>query len=306
MKSDFLKPANLLNVIKSYFFISLGVFIFTIAWKAFVIPYHITGGGAAGVGTILYYLTGGVIPVGTTIFAINAVLVIVGIRILGNAFGAKTIYAIILLSIMFDVINEPQYITRHFNESDKLICAIIAGILSGVGVNLILKQGGSAGGTDIVVLIVSKYRNITPGKVYLYADLIIIGSSFFVEHDLRTIVYGYVMMAVFSYTVDLLLTGEKQSVQLLVFSPLYNEIADKVVHEHRRGVTAFHATGWYSKEERRVLVIVVRKYELNSILQIIKSMDPDAFISVASVIGVYGKGFDLIKTKTKAKSKKLI
>jgi uncharacterized membrane-anchored protein YitT (DUF2179 family) len=292
---------SILKTVKAYIFISVGIFIYAFAWKAFLIPNEITGGGVAGVATILYFVSGTKISTGITILIINAILLAIAFRIMGKGFGAKTVYGVVFLSIMFSFLKSPEFISGQFNESDKLICAIIGGILSGTGVVLAFRQGGSTGGTDIVAMILNKFYNTTPGKVFLYCDMIIIGLSYFINHDIRTIIYGYVMMGVFSYTVDLLLSGNKQSVQILIFSRKYEEIADSVVLLKKRGVTALDATGWYTKEPTKVLIVLVRKHELNDVYRIIKSVDPDALISVANVMGVFGKGFDIIKTSKKKK-----
>jgi uncharacterized membrane-anchored protein YitT (DUF2179 family) len=290
-----------LKTIKAYIIISIGIFIYAFAWKAFLIPNEITGGGVAGFATVLYFVSGTKISAGISILVINAILLTIAFYIMGKGFGAKTIYGVVFLSFLFSFLKSPEFISSQFNESDKLICAIIGGILSGVGVVLALRQGGSTGGTDIVVVILNKYYNITPGKIFLYCDMIIIGLSYFINHDIRTIIYGYVMMGVFSYTVDLLLSGNKQSVQILIFSRKYKEIADSVVFLKKRGVTTLDATGWYTQEATKVLIVLVRKHELNDIYRIIKSIDPDALISVANVMGVFGKGFDIIKTSKKKK-----
>ena len=292
---------SVLNIIKSYLIITIGIFIYAFAWKAFLIPNQITGGGAAGVATVVYFLSGETISTGLTILILNIVLLAIAFKTLGKAFGAKTIYGILLMSFFFSFLKEPAFISDQFNDSDKLICAIIGGILSGIGIVMTFMQGGSAGGTDIVAMVINKYRDVTPGKVYLYADLIIIGSSYFINKDIRTIIYGYVMMGVFSYTVDLLLSGNKQSVQILVFSRKYQQIANSIIEQKRRGVTALDATGWYTQEHSKVLVVLVRKHELSDIYRIIKAEDPEALISVANVMGVFGKGFDAIKTTKKKK-----
>lgn len=289
------------KILRTYFIISIGLFIYVFAWKAFLIPNEIVGGGATGLATVLYYLSGKLIPVQYGFFAINVVLVIIGFKILGKSFGAKTIFGILYTFTMLAVLPEPEILTKSFVESDKLLCAIIGGIVSGAGIAISFSQGGSAGGTDIVAWIVNKYRDVSPGKIFLYSDLVIIGSSFFISWDFRTVVYGYVVMAVFSYSVDILLSGTKQSVQIFIFSAKYDEIATKINRDLHRGVTALHATGWYSQEDRRVLVIMARKYELSTLYQIIKGVDDEAFISVGSVMGVFGRGFDPLKTKVKIK-----
>ncbi|MDR3226721.1 MAG: YitT family protein [Prevotellaceae bacterium] len=283
--------------IRSYTGITFGLFLYVLAWVAFLIPNGIVGGGATGMATVIYYLSGQIIPVSYSFFIMNAILLVIGFYILGNSFGIKTIYGIAFTFVMLAVLPEPKFITESFQESDKLICAIIGGIISGFGIAITFQNGGSAGGTDIVAMIMNKYRNISPGKVFLYADLIIIGSSFFINWDFRTIVYGYVTMAVFSYSVDLLLSGSKQSVQIIIISEKYQEIADKINDEAHRGVTALNSLGWYTKTENKVLLVIVRKRDMKQIHQIINSVDKDAFISESNVMGVYGRGFEAMKTK---------
>ncbi len=281
--------------IRSYIGITFGLFLYVLAWVAFLIPNEIVGGGATGFATDIHFLTGKLIPINYAFFAVNAILLAIGFYILGNSFGIKTIYGMIFTFLMLTFLPEPTIITNSFEDGDKLICAIIGGILSGFGIAIAFQNGGSAGGTDIVAMIVSKYRNVSPGKVFLYADLFIIGASFFINFDFRTIVYGYVTMAVFSYSVDLMLSGSKQSVQIFIISKKYEEIAKRINIEAHRGVTALDAIGWYSQTESKVLMVIVRKKDTKQVHQIIQDTDPDAFISEASVMGVYGKGFDVIR-----------
>lgn len=283
--------------IRSYIGITIGLFLYVLAWVAFLIPCEIVGGGATGMATVIFYITGQELPVSYAFFLINIILLAIGFYVLGNSFGIKTIYGILFTFAMLAILPEPTFITQSFTDSDKLICAIIGGIVSGFGIAITFQNGGSAGGTDIVAMIVTKYRNISPGKVFLYADLIIIGSSFFINWDFRTIVYGYVTMGVFSYSVDLLLSGSKQSVQVIIISSKHDEIANKINTEANRGVTALSSTGWYTQTESKVLLVIVRKSDRKMIYQIVNNVDKDAFISESNVMGVYGRGFDKIRTK---------
>ena len=281
--------------LRSYLGITIGLFLYVLAWVAFLIPNEIVGGGATGFATDIHFLTGKAIPINYAFFAVKAILLAIGFYILGNSFGIKPIYGMVFTFLMLTFLPEPTIITNSFQDSDKLICAIIGGIVSGFGIAIAFRNGGSAGGTDIVAMIVSKYKNISPGKVYLYSDLFIIGASFFINFDFRTIVYGYVTMAVFSYSVDLVLSGSRQSVQIFIISKKYDEIARRIINEVNRGVTALDAIGWYSQTSSKVLMVIVRKNDTKQVHQIINETDPEAFISEASVMGVYGKGFDVIK-----------
>lgn len=296
--------------IQSYLGVTFGLFVYTFAWVAFLIPNKIVGGGATGMATVIAYMASlGEGYISYIFFGINTILLILGVRVLGRAFGAKTIYGILLVFTLLYVLPKLsfiQYIGQSFNESDNLLCAIIGGFVSGVGSAFTLMSGGSAGGTDIVAMVINKYRNITPGKVFLYSDLIIVSSSFFISWDFRTIIYGYVVMAVFSYSVDLFLSGSKQSVQLLIFSRYYDVITQRLTTEASRGVTLVDSQGGYSREEGKLIIVVVRKYDMSSVYHIVKEVDPNAFITVASVMGVYGKGFDEYKSKPKSKQRKTI
>ena len=292
---DNINKNRIYSELRSYLGITIGLFLYVLAWVAFLIPNEIVGGGATGFATDIHFLTGKAIPINYAFFAVNAILLAIGFYILGNSFGIKTIYGMVFTFLMLTFLPEPTIITNSFQDSDKLICAIIGGIVSGFGIAIAFRNGGSAGGTDIVAMIVSKYKNISPGKVYLYSDLFIIGASFFINFDFRTIVYGYVTMAVFSYSVDLVLSGSRQSVQIFIISKKYDEIARRIINEVNRGVTALDAIGWYSQTSSKVLMVIVRKNDTKQVHQIINETDPEAFISEASVMGVYGKGFDVIK-----------
>jgi uncharacterized membrane-anchored protein YitT (DUF2179 family) len=281
--------------IRSYAGITMGLFLYVFSWVGFLVPNEIVGGGVTGLATVVHFVSGKAIPISYTFFALNVILLITGFWILGRSFGMKTVYGVIFCFVMLAVLPEPELITRSFHEGDRLICAIIGGILGGFGIAITFQNGGSAGGTDIIAMIVNRYKNMSPGKVYLYTDLLIIGSSFFINWDFRTIVYGYVTMGVFSYSVDLLLSGSKQSVQIMIISPKYQEIANRINEEAHRGVTAIHSIGWYSKTESMVLIVMTRKRDMKHIHQIVNQIDKDAFLSESSVMGVYGRGFDTMK-----------
>jgi uncharacterized membrane-anchored protein YitT (DUF2179 family) len=169
--------------------------------------------------------------------------------------------------------------------------------MSGIGIGIIFLQGGSTGGTDIVALIIAKYREMSPGRVFIICDLVIIGSVYFIPgKSLEDVIYGYIEMVSFSYVIDMILTGNKQSLQVFIFSSKYAEIADRVSSEMGRGVTALSSMGWYSQSESKMLVVILRKSQLADISAIVKEIDNNAFISVSAVMSVYGQGFDQIKS----------
>jgi len=279
-----------LEYINDYFIITLGLLLYAVSWTLFILPAQITGGGVSGIGAVIYFATG--FPIGVTYFLINVVLVLIAIRILGPNFGIKTIYsmAVITLALTFT-----QQLVKEPLIDDTFLSSVLGGGIAGIGLGIVFTRGGSTGGTDIIAAIVNKYRNISPGRIILYCDVIIIASSWLVLRSIDKLVYGYVAMAVTSYALDAVLSGANRSAQMLIFSRKYDEIADFINQQKYRGVTVIDGVGWYSKENVKVVISVVRKRETGAIFRKIKEIDPNAFISMGSVIGVYGQGFDQLK-----------
>ncbi len=276
--------------LKSYGIITFALFANALAWTAFLLPSEIVGGGITGLSALIYYATG--IPVAITLIIMNLILLSTGVKALGFGFGIKTVYSAVVLAFFFGLLQ--PLITEPIVD-DRFMSAILGGILGGASVGLVFTQGGSTGGTDIIAMLIAKYRNISQGRIILYLDLIIISSSYLLFQSLEVMVYGYVTMAVASYSIDMLLMGHRRSVQLFIFSPKYEEIAENIANDIGRGITLLNGQGWYSREESAVLVVVVRRHEASMVFRAIKEVDPEAFISVANVMGVYGKGFDPIK-----------
>ena len=296
------------NILWDYFLMSVGTLIFVMAWTSFLIPNGLASGGLTGLTTILDYATNGAIPMDFTYALLNVVLLVAGFLFLGKAFGFKTIYVIALSSLLFWLL--PEYFPNLEvvdPELDKIMVVLIGGAMESVGIGMILLRGGSTGGTDIVAMILNKYWPISPGKVYLYSDVFIVASLLLIPAEngggLVNMIYAYVVMLTFSFGVDYVLLGNKSSVQLLVFSKKYKEIADHIIYDVQRGVTALQSVGWYSQQESKVLLIILRKYQMNEVINEIKRIDKDAFVSVSSANSVYGEGFEEIKTGLSIKKK---
>lgn len=305
---------DILGNIKSYLIITIGLLCYALGWDVFLIPNNMVGGGVTGISAVLLYAFN--IPVSYSFFVINLVLLLIALKVLGKGFGVKTVYAIVVTSLFLEMI--PKYLPDVFIQeiaisNGKLLCAIFGGVVSGLGIGLCFSQGGSTGGTDIVALMITKYKNISAGRIILIIDIFIIASSFLLPAKeildsagnvvgveslgmrFATVLYGYILITACSYTIDLFVSGTKQSLQVFIFSKKYGEIADAIISDIGRGVTLIDAQGWYTKQESKIVMVVVRKTDINMIYKIIKSVDKDAFMSVGSVTGVYGKGFDQIK-----------
>ena len=317
------------SIIKEWCLVTLGILIYVTGWAVFLIPNNLVGGGVSGISSMIQYATGGFIQMGYTYFVLNAVLILAAMMIIGMDFGAKTIYAIVLASLglrFLPGLVPPEIVHTLALQNGKLMSTLCGGIMVGIGIGMSISNGGSTGGTDIIALIYTRYRNVSPGKVILYLDFVIILSTLLVPsfvpdldpetgkqllgpdgeplahlmpfaEKVTTAVYGLILVTVNGYVIDMYLSGSRQSVQLFILSKHYAEIADSITRDLHRGVTVLDGKGWYSQEPTEVLMVITRKTDLNLMLRYIKAKDPDAFLCVSSVNGVYGRGFESIKGK---------
>ena len=294
------RPLNLFRECRDYIIITIGLFFYALGWETFFIPYQITIGGVTGIGAVVQYSVG--VPMQWTYFIINAVMMAFALWQLGPKFSIKTGYAIAMLTALLAILqfvmeDENGEVTLILGEGEDFMSCLIGAALCGLGLGLVFNCNGSTGGTDIIAAIINKYRDVTLGRIILICDVIIISSCYFIFHDWRRVIFGFVAMFVMTFVLDYIVNSARQSVQFLIFSKDYEKIADRIMHETNRGVTVLHATGWYSKKETRVLVVLAKKRQSVSIFRLVKDIDPNAFVSQSSVIGVYGEGFDKIKVK---------
>ena len=315
--------------VKEWLLVTLGILIYVTGWSLFLMPNNLVGGGVSGIASMIQYATNGTIQMGYTYFVLNAILIIAAVIVIGMGFGAKTIYAIILASIglrFLPGVFPTEIIQTLALQNGKLMSTLCGGLMAGIGIGMSISNGGSTGGTDIIALIYTKYRNVSPGKVILYLDFIIILSSLLIpsvvpdldpetgkqiigadgqpvthlmpfSEKVTTVIYGLILVTVNSRVVDNYLSGSQQSIQLFILSKKYKEIADSITQDLHRGVTVLDGKGWYTQTPTEVLMVITRKTDLNLLLRYIKAIDSNAFLSVSSVNGVYGQGFDTIKGK---------
>ena len=289
---------QILRTIKEYTLMFLGLLLYSFGWMGIILPAKIVGGGVAGMSMLIYFATGGAdggIPVAYSMFVINGVLLAVAAIIIGIKFSAKTIFAVFALAFTMGLMQNliPPDLLGLGN--DRLLSAILGGALAGLGISICFSQGGSTGGTDIIAMIINKYRNFSYGKIIMTCDFIIIGLSYFIGNEITTVIYSYVLVGVSGYTLDAVLAGNRQSSQILIISKKYEEIAGRIGRDAHRGVTMLDGSGWYTKEPMKVVMVVCRKSETSIIFRIIKECDANAFITVGSVMGVYGEGFETLK-----------
>ena len=288
---------NIKHTIVSYVLITLGILVYTFAWSAFMLPAKIVGGGVSGISSVLNIALGIPLPIGVLNFIINGILLAIGFKVLGSKFGANTIYGIVMSSLCFILWQQVLHVENLFDVSQfgDFMCAIIGGALCGGGIGLTFTMGGNSGGTDIIALIINKYHDVSPGKVILYLDIFIIGSSWFVSHKVENVIFGYIVMVTMTYVLDMVLDGNKQSYQIMVFSQKNDEISEAVTNEVGRGATLLDAEGCYSRTQQKVLLMMVHRTDKPHVMQIIHRIDENAFISVNKAQGVYGKNFEKLK-----------
>ena len=279
---------------KDFMFIVFGILLYAIGYTAFILPERVVMGGVAGLSALIYYATN--IPAGISIFVLNITLLVIAFSALTKQFVVRTIVGVLLLSLF---IGSLQPLFQAFPiitaGEDKFMHVLIGGMLSGAGLGVVFSHNGSTGGTDILTVLLTKHFNLSFGRAMQFIDCTIIGSSYLLFHSMETIVYGIVFTLVASYVCDFVVNGSRQTVQFLIISKHYNEIADTINRRVNRGVTVIEGKGWYSKENVEMLVVLSRKYESQDIFAVIKQIDPQAVVSQTFCHGVFGEGFDKIK-----------
>ena len=307
---------------------TFGMFCYAFGWQMCVLPAGGMGGGAAGLATLINAIlpsdaafVADYLTIGNLILVINCILLILGVMTVGWKFGIKTLYCIVMMSVMFNLVKtyfEPDTMVRMLEGVDawRLLLVVLGAASCGVGIAVAFMQGGSTGGTDIVAVIINKFRTVSYGKVLLMTDCGILISSVFLTTTVQMandaglievmnisplapeafarMVYGFMMIAVIGYTVDLVQSGNQQSNQIMIFCKDYDAMANMIMTKANRGATLIDAMGSYSKVPSKAVMVVCRKRDTSTILKFVREEDPSAFITVGSVMGVYGQGFDAL------------
>lgn len=279
--------------IKDYLLIALGMIMYGIGWTVFLLPSDIPSGAVPGIASIIYWATG--FPVQYTYLIINFSLLLLALKILGLRFCLKTIFAVFILTFILAVIQ--HLITGQLIHNEPFMSCVLGASFCGAGIGVAFSANGSTGGTDIIAAIVNKYRDISLGRVILICDVIIITSSYLVLKDWEKVVYGYVVLIISSFMLDQVVNSSRQSVQFFIISSKYEEIGQRINKDMHRGVTFIDGVGCYTHNNVKLMFVLAKKRESNTIFRLIKDIDPNAFVSQSAVIGVFGEGFDRIKVK---------
>jgi uncharacterized membrane-anchored protein YitT (DUF2179 family) len=314
MKKNYSSPlgglkGGLIREIQDYVFITLGLFLYSFGFTVFLMPYEIVTGGVTGISAIIFYATG--FNIEYTYLIINVALLVIALRVLGWRFLSKTIYAIFMLSFLLGLFqslmprDEAGHFVKILGEGQNFMSLILGCTMTGSALGIVFLNNGSTGGTDIIAASVNKFRDVSLGTVLTFLDLVIIGSCLLIPtfgdmlQRAYMVVFGLCTMVVENYMLDFLMNRQRQSVQFMIFSKKWEEIANAIATKLDHGVTILDGHGWYTGRERKVLCILAKKRESQIIFRIIKSIDPQAFVSQSAVIGVFGEGFDEMKVKVK-------
>lgn len=278
---------------QDYLMIIVGTLLYGFGFNGFILNNEIVTGGLSGLCALIYFATS--IPVSFSYFTFNLVLLLIAYKVLGLKFLVKTIFGVICLSLSLSLF-EWLLKGNPILTDEPFMSIIIGGAICGFGLGLIFCSNGSTGGTDIIAAIVNKHKPISIGRALLVCDFIIISCSYLLFHNVEKIVFGFVEMVISNYVLDMVINGNRQSVQFLIFSRKYQEIVDVILKDLDRGCTILDGVGGYSKEPVKVIVLLAKKSESITIFRIVQQIDNQAFISQSNVRGVYGEGFDQIKT----------
>lgn len=279
---------------KDLFFITFGILLYSIGYCAYTLPEKLVMGGVAGASALIYYATN--IPAGTSVLALNILMLVIAISALTKQFFWRTIIGVGIMSLMISIL-QPFFAAHPIMTpgEDKFMHVLIAGFLGGAGLGIVFSHNGSTGGTDILTVLLNKYFRLSFGRAMQFVDCIIIASSYFLFHSMETIIYGIVFTITATVTCDYIVNGSRQTVQFLIISKKYKEIADYINHRVHRGVTVVEGKGWYSQNDVTMLIVLTRKYESQDVFNLIYNIDPDALVSQTFCHGVFGEGFDKIK-----------
>ena len=298
---------TLASKIVDYLMLTIGVLVYCSAWGFFMVPNGMSSGGLTGLCTVVQYATGGAVPLSYSYAAVNVVLLLLAFFIMGGKLGLKTIYCIALVTLVFEI--TPLMTVLHSVEGrfmyvpERFMIPLIAGILEGIGLGIIFRNGGSTGGSDILALVVNKYWPVSPGKFFLATDFFIVLSLLLLPgRTFSDLIYGFIMIIASSLVLDSVLVGGRGSVQLIVFSDHYKEIADYIVSERGRGATVIECMGWFTKQDRNALLLMMNQKEVGQVTRRIHEIDRNALISVSTANNIYGEGFEEMKTGISKKS----
>ena len=277
------EPHPLLSSVLEYIYIIIGAAIIAVGFNVFLLPNEVASGGVSGISTILKGVFGW--NPGIVQYAFNIPLFITGVIFLGKQFGARSLVGTLTLPLF--VLLTASWEPATLNP---LLGAIFGGISVGVGLGIVFRGRASTGGTDLAAQIIAKYSGLTLGTSVMLIDGLIVLSAALV-FDVEKGLYALIGLFVTTKTIDIIQLGFSQSKMVYIITNKQEEIRDAIYTEVNRGVTKLSAVGGYTEQERPILLVVVYQTEFTKLKQVIKTVDPSAFVIVTDSYEVLGEGF---------------
>ncbi len=275
----------MLAVLRKYFFVFLGSFVVSLSLNLFLVPANIAPGGLSGVSILINHLTK--IPVGISILVLNIPIFLLSLKYFDKGFLISSLFGMVSLSVFTDIFSFFAPVTR-----DVLLSAIYGGSLMGLGLGIVFWSGATTGGTDIAAQILKKhFPSFSIGRFILIIDVVIVLLAGVTFGRLEVILYSAIALFFCSHVVDLMLEGIDFAKIAYIISDKPEEISFGIYQQLNRGTTALHASSHYTKNEKTVLMCVVKKYEINKLKKIIKLIDSGAFVVLSDAHEVLGNGF---------------
>jgi len=272
----------------SYAGIVLGVLISAVAFNFFLEPNTIAPGGVTGLAIVIRTVTG--IPIYLTNLIINIPLFIIGVIVLGKAFGAKTLFATFGLSFFLKIV--PYRVATE----DLLLASVFGGILLGFGLGLVFKSGGTTGGTDLAGSILNKcFPKVSISSYMMAIDGIVVAIAGLASRKLEISLYSVISLYLAIKVINTMLEGVGYVKAFLIITEKPEEIGQAIMRDIQRGVTLFKGKGMYTKEEKDILLCVVNRSQFTKLKELVNMIDAKAFLMVTDMYEVIGEGFDEIK-----------
>ncbi|OGQ22284.1 MAG: hypothetical protein A3C46_06935 [Deltaproteobacteria bacterium RIFCSPHIGHO2_02_FULL_44_16] len=272
-----------------YAVITFGSVIFALAVVLFLLPYQVAPGGVTGAAIIIHFLTH--FPVGVTMFTINMVIFLLGLKTLGVDFTMKSIYASAVISFCTDLFHEVWHLQMPIR--DAVLAPVFGGVVLGVGLGLIIRMGGGTSGSNTLARVISRYTNLKQGAAIFVINSGVIAAAGIIFKSADLALYGYVAVYTSSLVIDFIVEGFEYARGAYIISSRNIEIADMIVYEMGRGVTTLSGRGFYTQEDRGVLFTVMPRKEIHDLITIVKRIDPKAFVIIMPVHEVLGEGFKM-------------
>jgi uncharacterized membrane-anchored protein YitT (DUF2179 family) len=268
--------------------IFIGSLIYVIGMKSILIPAGLLSGGVAGIAVLLYYLYPGV-NFGLLYFILNIPMIIIGWIHVSRRFMIYTVIGIVTFSAMASMIQLPPP-----DITDPILSALYSGIICGTGAGIILRSLGSAGGLDVLVVVLNKKYGLRPGTVYSLTNILIIGAGAFF-HDFELSLYSIIFVYTSGRVIDAVLTGFNRRKSIMIISDKPEIIAKEILVREDRGVTFFNGTGAYSGRDKKVIFTIMSLTELPKMKELVFSIDPNAFMVINDTLEVLGKRHGKLK-----------